>query len=161
MTMNVVVPYASLHPATEMVLSDWPNSSVCFVNVGRVEDEYRQVLQALWMHRNDVIIVEQDIVPWPGSLEELWSCMGEWCGFSYKLFGGYGVFHGLGCTKIRRSLMAKLPTLWDEPCKWDVLDQRLLFAAREIGVEPHHHRPSVIHLSEREYGKQARCAVGK
>jgi hypothetical protein len=147
--MKCVVPYRTLHPVTQMVLSVEP-FPIRYVHLPE-EDSYRQLMQQLWREGETVVIVEHDIVPWPGAIEELYGCMGQWCAFSYRLFGGLGIFHGLGCCKISSPLMKKLPNLWDEPTKWDVLDQKLYFAAREVGQEVHHHRPAVVHLNPREY----------
>jgi hypothetical protein len=150
--VKIVVPYTNLHPATRMVMSVY--EGVRYENVAR-EDAYRQLLHNLWLERETFVIVEHDIVVWPGAIEELHDCMGRWCSCSYRLFGGVGVYHGLGCTKISDRLISILPGLWDEPCPWDMLDQRLWFAAREVGQEPHCHRPPVIHLNAREYPNAA------
>jgi hypothetical protein len=122
-----------------------------YAPLGDDDDAYRRLLQRLWQARTTVVIVEHDVVPWYGAIEELHHCMGLWCSCSYRLQGGYGVHHSLGCTKLSGRLMQLLPTLWDEPGKWDALDQRLWFAARAIGQEPHPHKPPVLHLSDKEY----------
>jgi hypothetical protein len=58
--------------------------------------------------------------------------------------------HMLGCAKLGEGLMRELPGIWDAPGHWSELDQRLFFAARDAGIEPHLHRPPVIHLNPRD-----------
>lgn len=146
--MRVVVPHTNLHPITKRVLDSY-GLPVEYVPL-EGDDGYRQLLRSLWVRRQPVVIVEHDILPFPGAVEELAGCSCAWGSFTYRLHGGYGIHHGFGCTKLTPRLMDAVPTVWDEPGKWDILDQRLYFAARAVGHEPHPHRPAVIHLSERE-----------
>jgi hypothetical protein len=145
--MKLVVPYSNLHPVTRQVIESYKLGAQ-FVALGGPL-EYGRLLRWLWQEEETVVIVEHDIVPWPGAVEELYNCMGMWCSCSYLYAGGYGLYHGLGCTKISGNLMRALPHLWDGDLEWFSLDQRLLFAARTIGYEPHPHRPPVIHLGAR------------
>jgi hypothetical protein len=142
--MQVVVPYTKLHPVTEYVLNSY-KLPVWFVPVDG-DDGYRRLMLNLWRERKSVIIVEHDIVPWPGAIEELWNCSCHWGAYSYQIDGGIGIYHGLGCTKITTHLMDAVPTIWERPEPWHLLDQILFFEARNCGLEPHHHRPPVIHL---------------
>lgn len=145
---RVIVPYTKLHPVTRSVLDSYDLPRLEYVSCGSSDQAYRQLLQTIWEQGETVVLVEHDVVPWPGAIEELAGCSGLWCACTYRINGGIGIFHGLGCTKISGALMQQLPNLWDEPGEWSVLDQRLWFAAREIRQEPHGHRPPVIHLSE-------------
>lgn len=147
----VVVPYSDghLNPWTRRVLDSYA------INVSYSllpdDDAYRRLLRDLWQAQRTVVLVEQDIVPWYGAIEELYRCMGEWCSCAYRYRGGYGIYHGLGCTKVSAELMQATPGLWDAPGHWSEMDRRLYFAAREVGQEPHPHRPPVLHLKEEEY----------
>ena len=146
-TPRVIVPYVALHPITRFVLDSYglPVEYVAMTD----DDAYRRLLARIWADAEPVVLVEQDIAPWPQAIEELWGCPCDWGAYSYRLHGGIGIFHGFGCTKLTPRLMRALPDVWNEPGRWDVLDQRLFFAARDRELEPHHHRPAVIHLSER------------
>jgi len=106
-------------------------------------DDYRKLLRRLWQERESVVLVEQDIIPWPGAIQELFACCGKWCGYSYS---PYGVQHGFGCTKFSSELMEMLPNMWAEPMHWNKLDAHLFRAARAFGEDPHPHRPPVTHL---------------
>lgn len=143
--MRIVVPFTDLHPTTKEVLSR-ETFQVDFVDVRGDPDSYRRLLARLWSERETVVIVEHDIVPWPGAIEEIWACPCQWGTYSYVMHGGIGIAHGFGCCKLTAWLMTNLPGLWDEPGEWSVLDQRLFFAARKVGIEPHLHRPPVTHL---------------
>lgn len=147
--MKVVVPYTDLHPLVKTVLDSYqlPTTYVALPT----DDSYRQLLKRLWDEGETVCLVEHDIVPWYGCLEELDGCMGQWCTCAYRYGGGYGLYHLLGCTKLSATLMRRLPGLWDQPRPWSELDRHLFFAAREIGQDPHGHRPPVLHLNLREY----------
>jgi hypothetical protein len=147
--VKVVVPYTKLHPVTKLVLESYGLN----IAYRALADEYAygRLLESIWSAGESVVIIEQDVVPWHGAVEELYQCPGLWCSCTYRIHGGYGIYHGLGCTKISSALMSLLPNLWKEPVRWDVADQRLWFAARAIRQEPHPHRPPVIHLNPREY----------
>jgi hypothetical protein len=148
--MQVIVPYApEVHPTTKQVLDSY-KLNVQYIDVSVYPYTYIGLLRAIWAKRAPVIIVEHDIVPWPRAIEELWECPCKWGAYSYRMHGGIGIFHGFGCTKITPAIMNALPHLWDgDVVPWNELDQRLLFAARNVGFEPHHHRPPVVHLSTR------------
>jgi hypothetical protein len=150
--MKVIVPYAPgrLHSVTRRVIESYELPTE-FIRLD-FDDSYRLLLKDLWVDGETVVIIEQDVVPWPGAIEELHHCMGEWCSCAYRLFGGYGVYHHLGCTKLSSELMRKLPHLWDIPRHWNSLDTHLRWEADQVGIHPHPHRPPVIHLSEREIG---------
>lgn len=154
---RVVVPYApgKLHPITRAVLESYclPWLTFCETS-GRFG--YSTLLEALWHECRTVVIVEQDVIPWPGAIEELHGCPGVWCTCSYPYAGqGPGIYHMLGCSKISDRLMAATPNLWSEPVPWNECDVHLLRAANAQGQEPHPHRPPVVHLNPREIGAAA------
>ena len=142
--MKVVCPYTKLHPVTKGVLDSY-GLQVRYVPL-KGDYAYGELLRDIWIKRDPVVIVEHDIVPWPGCVEELYGCPGEWCTCSYSYNGGLGISHMLGCAKLSTALMDALPNLWDDPCHWADCDRRLFFSARDIRKEPHQHRPAVIHL---------------
>lgn len=147
---TVIVPYAgSLNEWVRRILDSYDVD----VDYRFLEDEdsYRRLLRRIWYERKPVVLVEHDILPWYGAIEELFNCMGQWCSCAYRYRGGYGIYHGFGCTKLSTELMVHTPHVWDEPGHWSTLDQRLYFTARGIGQEPHPHRPPVIHLKQSEY----------
>lgn len=140
--MNIIVPYKNVHPVTRQVLT--PLGAEFFYMHNDLS--YCDLLRQFWSWGSTIRIVEQDIVPWPGALDELLMCSGMWCTYSYEMHGGIGISHMLGCCKLTEELMKALPDVWATPRHWSELDQHLFFAARENGIEPHLHRPPVTHL---------------
>lgn len=151
--INVIVPCApDAHPVTKQVLAS-EGIVAQYIGVGHSPYGYHHLMRDIWSQRKQVIIVEHDIVPWPGAIAELAACPCAWGSYSYKIHGGIGIFHGLGCTKLTPELMDATSDLWSDEVwhqdHWSKIDQVLFFAARERGYEPHHHRPPVIHLSDK------------
>jgi hypothetical protein len=148
---RVIVPHSNLHPATKQILDSYGGIDLEYVELDS-KFGYWKLMKRLWSEGRTTIIVEHDIVPWPGAIEELWDCPCSWGTFSYKMnigeAQGIGVSHALGCAKLTDRLMAAVPDVWEEPATWDKLDQILFWAARGEGREPHLHRPPVIHLHD-------------
>ena len=120
------------------------------------DQDYFYLMENLWHEQEDVIIVEHDVLPWPGAIEELAQCPYPWCSCSYKIGlsqtgkAGYGAYHTFGCTKFSSHFMGLLPYVWQqvESRHWRHLDAQLSTQAIAIGQTPHPHRPSVLHLHE-------------
>jgi hypothetical protein len=122
-----------------------------------LEESYWSLLCGLWLEQQSFIIVEHDIVPWPGAIEEIWNCPLPWCAFSYhrhvsELRRGVGDYHGFGCVKFSAELMKRLPEVWTkcERRHWSKLDTHFEHFTYVAGIRPHHHRPPVIHLPRSE-----------
>jgi hypothetical protein len=144
---RVVVPYTeSMHPLVTQLLQRYGIKA----DYQRVDgdDGYRLLMQQLWKDGQTVIVIEHDIIPWPGAIEELLLCQCHWGTYSYHINGGVGVSHMLGCAKLTAEVMEALPNVWSEWTHWSMVDRKLFFAAQGIGLEPHLHRPAVIHLRD-------------
>ena len=105
-----------------------------------------------------LIVVEQDIVPAEGVVDEMLACDQPWCTSPYPRVRPTGdpdpglLEHGLGCAKFALTLMAEHPFAMihagqpagdDEPLgAWWMMDARLNHVLRGLGVAPHLHRPS-------------------
>jgi len=153
--MKVIVPYADApHSVTVQVLASEPVASLLYHKC-EGPYAYHELLRDIWRKCEPVIIVEHDVVPWPGALGELWLCPCKWGAYSYHMHGGIGIFHGFGCTKLTPDVMEATADIWEcEPVLWNTLDQKLWFAARLKGFEPHPHRPPVTHLNPRHLPQQ-------
>jgi hypothetical protein len=145
--MNIYVPYTHRNRLQEKVLKESYGLSPCYVEMQRPED-YWTLMYDLWENRQDAVIVEHDILPWPGAIEELFACPCNWCSFTYKMKGGYGIHHAFGCTKFGGEFMNQLPDIWTklDQTNWNTLDAQLCELAKLEGLTPHPHRPPVIHL---------------
>lgn len=146
--MNVIVPYAGgAHLPT--VLDTLATECIVprAISVGGDPTAYWAMFVALWATGERVIVVEHDVLPWPGALGELWRCAEPWCAFPYQLNGS--MLTGNGCTKFSAEFMADAPGLWRDiqTRTWLTLDTVFAAAASEQGYEVHRHGPPVIHLN--------------
>lgn len=147
--MRIVCPYTVVSPETREALRPHP------VDFVYMEDDqaYFRLLAHLWEAAEDVVIVEHDIVPWHGSLDEMIACPEQWCAFSYTLLEI--VHSGLGCCKFAGSLMRAHPSLVADTLSedsqvhprghWCNLDDRIRRQCHERRITQHVHGPSVGH----------------
>jgi hypothetical protein len=119
------------------------------------DESYHKALVNWWSEPEDLIIVEQDIVPAPGVVKEMLACSRDWCCSPYLIAGKLLIHNGLGCVKFSKSLrqthpdmaqQAGVPCGEDEPPNvWWQLDARLAHLLMSAGYYPHPHQQS-IHL---------------
>jgi hypothetical protein len=108
--MRVVVPYAKLFPETKAAL-DATGRDVEYVNVGTSMTAYHELFLELWHSGQGWINVEQDIVVYPGAIEELEQCSCLWGGKPYWLGSVFGAY--LGLTKFSDELVRENPGVMD------------------------------------------------
>lgn len=153
--MRVIVAYATLYPETKAAL-EADGYSPEYVDVGRSESAYHDLLASVWRTGRGFVNVEQDIVPWPGALARLIECPELWCGFAYSLSTGYN--STLGCARFQEALVHGHPTVFQEmdqlplhgeaPRKWSRVDIRLKEILEDRhGLKMHIHWPAVGHLN--------------
>jgi hypothetical protein len=109
---------------------------------------YARMFTEQWQSRRGFILVEHDIVPWPGALQQLDACEEELCTFEYPVgAGGWG--RSLGCTKFAESLVERVPydVTWQNRA-WDELDGGV-FATLQGEAVMHVHTPPVAHAKAR------------
>lgn len=105
---------------------------------------YDQLFRRLWSQQKPFILVEHDIVPWPGALKELWTCPEPWCGFPYFVFGELRSY--LGCTKFDPSRLGDCP-LPDDLESWQTMDKTVEKLLMKRQLTGHIHNPAVTHLN--------------
>jgi hypothetical protein len=123
-----------------------------------------RLLRRLWAQASDFLLVEHDVLPYPGALEEIWNCPQWLCAKPYQV--GELWLGALGCTKVSGELMRAYPQAVEEAGKrpypadsgigyqdWEMLDCRLFAALADAGYAgalgagyPHQHFPPVSHL---------------
>lgn len=111
--------------------------------------DYGAFVQEYWRLGAAMMIVEHDIVPWPGAVAKMADCPLPWCGHKYPL-GGRGYLGGsLGCVRFSAELTGQNHHLADEwhTIDWRVLDGYIEQAVREVVRYPrfHPHEPAVAH----------------
>jgi hypothetical protein len=140
--VNVVVPWTYLDPETEAALP--PGAKLVWTGGSRYA--YHDLLDWLWEEADTVLLVEHDIVPPPGALEEMAACPHEWCAVPYRC--GDLLMTALGCTKIDGALMARCPDVISriQHREWWNLDTQIVATLRRQGAAEHIHQPPARHL---------------
>jgi hypothetical protein len=120
--------------------------SVVDVSVSGVTD-YDSAVREFW-GRDDLIIIEQDIVPSCSQIRALENCVCDWCAYRYRIRymdnhdPAYWVTHGLGFTKFNLELQKNYPAeLWFHRGNWSWrnLDSRITGLMVQSGLAPHIH----------------------
>jgi hypothetical protein len=155
MTFPVTVPFANAEsdPGTLesvkncLVLQE---ISADFIRVdGRTA--YAELFSKLWSQARPFIIVEHDILPWPGALRELTECPEPWCGFTYRLGRPARQTYPslIGCTKFEPLRLGSCPI--SKNLHWKQLDGQIgEVLHKERSIKMHHHYPEVGHLHNYE-----------
>lgn len=135
------MPFTALDPATEAALQNVPAE---FINVGRSNESYWELLDELWATKREFVIVEQDIVVRPSTIGGFRVCDRLWCCAKYPYLDG--MFMGLGCCRFKTELMVDWPDVLDEVAEyhdsnhsrkhWCVVDHALSMALAARGVHP-------------------------
>lgn len=144
----VVCPYTHLPPTFLP-----PLRPLC-VYVGGHDTNYTALMAALWQRGLTFVIVEHDIRPHPGAVEEMLECAHDWCGFPYRFLGG--LHNGLGCAKFSADLTRRHPSVVLDTLAedngvhprghWCNLDDRVRRQLERRGEVKHAHGPPVEHL---------------
>lgn len=101
--------------------------------------DYPRMLAYAWSDGEPFIVVEHDVLPWPGALDELQECTSPWCAFPY--IQGVKLSAFLGCTKITPD------GPYPSHDSWMVSDQAVNVAMQAQGWTLHLHWPPVVHLN--------------
>jgi hypothetical protein len=110
---------------------------------------YGRVFTEQWQSGHGFMVVEEDIVPWPGAMLEMDRCEQEWCGFEFpngivqeEPRSGFCV--SLGCMKFSDSLVKRYQysDVWQNR-GWDELDGAVFEILQDETV--HVHSPPVAH----------------
>jgi hypothetical protein len=117
------------------------------------DNHYGRLMTMQWQTRQGFIVVEHDVVPWPGAIRQLRECPEDWCSFEYPMpFSAWepvrqGFCYSLGCTKFSTALVERhQPTPeWGGTC-WDGLDGQVIGMLQTAGETCHLHSPPVAHL---------------
>lgn len=122
-----------------------------------------------WRARETFVMVEHDIVPWPGAIQGIWDCPEPYCARPYRILDY--VMGCWGCTKFDASMMERWADLiecagrreWPKlphGRHWNSLDSRVGYELRARGYPElfgHQHFPAVMHLHS--YGPDLRSGL--
>lgn len=145
---NIVVPYAPIYGTPSVLDAVKLALGVQGLRPRMVKLEqdfsYHQLIQELWAKQEPFILVEHDIIPWPGAVQQLWTCPEGWCAFPYACLGELRAY--LGCTKFDPVKLGECP-LPEELLTWQVMDQRIKKTLMMRQAKCHMHEPGVTHLN--------------
>lgn len=160
--MKVVVAYCQLHPET--AVAAWneftPDDSFWFADTSGSDTAYFETLAEHWADGETFVLLEQDKIPAPGALRDLYSCEHPWCSYPVPMAhnGEPCDFVSLSCTKFGSELMKRWPDLMDAvgkrdmgygPKHWNRLDIAMAFELwRRIGPVHWHPAGMVEHKHE-------------
>jgi hypothetical protein len=105
---------------------------------------YDDLFRRLWAEGEPFILVEHDVLPWPGAVQQLWACDRPWCAFEYFMLGELRV--ALGCTKFDPSRLGPCPLAGD-PKPWNRMDWAVIDTLTTRRESAHLHEPAVSHLN--------------
>jgi len=153
--MRVVVPFGTKAPMLRAVQIALEQDGVeaQYEHMAR-PDSYFELMKRLWAARETVVIVEHDVVVWPGGVDQLAQCSEPWCTLPYYCSVGW-IIDGLGCTKFADELMTEVPEMFEEPfpscCShhrdYCGLDRLIAHRLQQLGRAPHVHSPGVSNLN--------------
>jgi hypothetical protein len=114
---------------------------------------YGEALASIW-RQGGFVLVEDDIAPWPGAIDQLLACPHSWCAFDYAL--GRGILMsscshpGLGLVKVDTQVTERDPDA-GEPWRsihWQQLDKPVNETIARLAHrrKAHMHRPGVAHV---------------
>lgn len=149
--MNVYIPHGGQEPSiwTSAWARTYAPQALRLPCPG--EDDYARYFAMLWA-RGPFILVEHDVVPWPGAVEELAACPHPWCVFAYEAGTEFARDNSgvpLGCVKFDPAALGECPAqplpggLYPD---WGSLDGIVSSTLLTRNIYPHQHTPAVAHI---------------
>lgn len=115
------------------------------VHIMENDYSYAELISSLW-GKEDFIIVEHDIIPYPEAFESLMNCNYSYCGCYYHIGGSLG--GTLGFTKFEKIFTKNIPIDFTG-VKWTHLDAKIAGELEKLDIwDFHRHYPSVTHLHD-------------
>lgn len=149
--MKILCAYVDLEwPVEFMLRAEHPND-VTWADCSGGDDAYFEAVKSMWNQGETFVIVEQDILPWPGALKEIYECSHRFCILwtphwqSINRDGSWTYAHGI--VKYGSGLINQIPNYFNEYAEthhWSQFDWNIVAT---YGSEIHYHWPPVIHLS--------------
>jgi hypothetical protein len=133
--VKVVVAYCQLHPKTvEAVYGSADElDDIRWTDTSASDFAYYELLSRCWAEGETFVILEQDKIPAPFALRDLYDCEHPWCTYPVPMAhnGQPCDFCSLSCTKFGSELMTRWPDLMERvgtmnmgfgPRHWNRLD---------------------------------------
>lgn len=161
--MKVIVPTTGLRPATMLYINDKvvdPGAEYEVVDVSSDHWAYTRVLEKRWSEGESFVLLEHDVVPWPGAITSVWNCPYPWCFYGYTpnidlVENGCAPF---GLVKISDKLISDFPEVWSKMREYYEEGYEYAWMYHDIfmfdyivnqlkGPKPHQHWPSVFNAN--------------
>ncbi len=135
--MNVLVPHIGHAVELAETLSN-QGIRATFIDTSDPEGYY-QMLSRAWRHGQTFILIEQDKIPAPGAVSELWDCPEPWCSFPVSMRGTVETspYPSLSCTKFDAVLMEADPFLMLDVGEVDFGFGEREWSRLDMGVSAH------------------------
>lgn len=147
--MKVIIPYSSIGFQQLVIVSLQYDCPDPVLHHCQQDSSYYDLLHSLWHEGETFVIVEHDIIPWPGAVTAIYNCPEPWCTYPYN----NQTDRSLGCTKFSAQLLQDHPGALDEPTydkSWTRLDVYIGHKLSSLGLTHHIHKPNVAHLHAHE-----------
>lgn len=132
----------------------WPDYGVWGIDPDNDYD-YGEYIRSEWRGDEPLVIVEQDVIPPPGSIMGLLGCPRDWCAHEVDL-GGHLSARNLSLVKFSARLQLYVPSLAEQALpragserkqiSWRSVDQAMIRALEFAGFQVHVHQPPAVHL---------------
>lgn len=143
--IRVVVPWVKGGP-WEVVRLNLENQGVAaeYRELQGKDSGYPDLFKELWSAGEPFILVEHDILPYPGALNRLQDCEHPFCGVGYQVRDR--IESWLGCTKFEPARLGNCPL----PADWTLwqFDVPVQFELGDRGFGKHVHMPPAVHLQD-------------
>jgi len=144
--MKVALCYTHLEAASRLALVSDGIEPVMLETTGM--HGYWATLAGLWEQREGFVLVEGDIVVWPGAIQAMIDHPADWVARAYWI--NMELRPSFGCVKFGQGLIERHPTLWqDIPTdrrEWWAQDMYVYSKLKELGEELVVLDPPVTHL---------------
>lgn len=151
--MKILCPFVELEWPVEFMLRAEHPDDVVWADCRGNDNAYFQAVREMWNSGETFVIVEQDILPWPGAVKKIYECPHKFCinwtphwqSLSDRDSEPWTYAHGL--VKYGQDLIHEIPNWFNdyqESQHWSQFDWNLV---KTYQNQIHYHMPPVIHLS--------------
>lgn len=149
--MKILCAYSELEwPVEFMLRAEYPDD-VTWWDCNSSDNDYFEGVRFMWNQGETFVIVEQDILPYPTALKDIYECPHRFCVTwtpHWQAINGDGPWtYAHGLVKYGENLIGEIPSYFDEYAEshhWSQFDWNLV---KTYSQEIHYHWPPVIHLS--------------
>ena len=115
---------------------------------------YWQLLTDLWSKSESFILLEHDVIPWPGSIQLLNDCPEGWCVHEYPYGEPSQLIWALGACKFSAEFIARYEVSVPQ-LRWEQLDHfpRGILFKHLVKGSPHIHEPAFAHARLKDRGE--------